>query len=105
VREETGIKAEIVRKIDFVVKYKYLKEVAQVAQVTQVAQANKQNIKGILVDKTVEFYLMKYVSGDTKDHSWEMEEVRWVEYEEAIKLLGFEGEKEVLKEARRSVGY
>lgn len=78
VEEETGIKAEIVEKIDFEVRYQYQKD-------------------NILVDKTVEFYLMKYVGGDTKNHSWEMEEVKWAEYDEATKLLGFEGEKEVLK--------
>ena len=80
VLEETGIKAEIIGKIDFEVKYKYQKV-------------------GVLVDKTVEFYLMKYVSGDVKNHSWEMEEVRWMIGEEAIKLLEFPGEKKVLKKA------
>lgn len=84
--EETGIKAEIIKKIDFEIEYKYQKD-------------------NILVDKTVEFYLMKYASGDVKDHSWEMEEARWVEYEEAIKLLGFSEEKEILTLARKTENY
>lgn len=78
VLEETGIKAEIIKKIPTEVAYKYTKN-------------------GILVDKRVEFFLMEYVSGDIRDHCWEMEEVKWVTGEEALKLLAFETERKVLK--------
>lgn len=78
VLEETGIKAKIVKKIPTEVAYKYAKN-------------------GILVDKKVEFYLMKFVSGDIKNHCWEMEDVKWAAAEEALELLAFETERKVLK--------
>lgn len=80
VAEETGIKAKIIGKIMPEVAYKYIKN-------------------GILVDKKVEFFLMEYASGDIKDHCWEMEEIKWVTAEGAIRLLAFETEKMVLKTA------
>ncbi len=85
VEEETGVKAEIVKKIMPEVRYKYMK-------------------RGILVDKKAEFYLMKYVSGNIKDHSWEMEDVKWAAGEEALKLLAFETERKVLRQAVRLLG-
>jgi len=35
------------------------------------------------------------------DHGWEMSERKWVSYEEAMKLLGFESEREVLVAASK----
>lgn len=80
VKEETGVKATIIKKITPDVRYKYQK-------------------KEFLVDKMVEFFLMEYQSGDTKDHNWEMEEVRWVSKEEALTLLAFEEERRILQSA------
>ena len=40
---------------------------------------------------------MEYVSGDVKDHDWEMEEVEWLPYEEAKVRLDFSGQKKVLE--------
>jgi len=80
VSEETGIKAKIVKRITLDVAYKYTKN-------------------GILVDKKVEFFLMEYASGDIKDYCWEMEEVKWVKVEEALKLLEFPTEKRVFEQA------
>jgi 8-oxo-dGTP pyrophosphatase MutT (NUDIX family) len=77
VEEETGIKAKIVKKLTPDVTYKYRKG-------------------GTLVDKRVEFFLMKYQSGSIRDQCWEMEEVRWVGFDEAIELLAFPGERKVL---------
>lgn len=80
VNEETGVKAKIINKIMPDVAYKYTKN-------------------GILVDKKVEFFLMEYASGDIKDHCWEMEEIKWIKAEEALKLLEFPTEKRVFEEA------
>ena len=80
VGEETGVKAKIIKKITPDVAYKYTKN-------------------GILVDKKVEFFLMEYASGDIKDHCWEMEEVKWVQEKEALKLLEFPTEKRVFEQA------
>ena len=80
VLEETGIRAAIVRKITPDVRYKYMKQ-------------------GVLVDKKVEFYLMKYIEGDIKHHSWEIEEVKWVSAVKALKLLAFPTEQKILRQA------
>ena len=79
VSEEAGIKAKIINKITPDVAYKYTKN-------------------GIWVNKKVEFFLMEYASGDIKDHCWEMEEVKWVKGEEALKLLEFPTEKRVFEQ-------
>lgn len=52
-----------------------------------------------VVDKTVDFFLAQYQSGSTSDHSWEMSEVVWLEFEVAYKKLAFEGERLALKKA------
>ena len=79
VSEETGIKAKIINEITPTMAYKYIKN-------------------GILIDKKVEFFLMEYASGDIKDYCWEMEEVKWVKVEEALKLLEFPTEKRVFEQ-------
>lgn len=56
-----------------------------------------------LVEKTVTFYLMEYVSGDPKDHGWEMEDAGWFSYKEAMEKLSFDGEKEALRRASQQV--
>lgn len=79
VREEGGVEAEILEKVGDS-KYVY-------------------TFKGEKIFKVVTIYLMKYISGDPKDHDWEMEEAGWFEVEEALKTLSFSKDKELLKEA------
>ncbi len=38
---------------------------------------------GRTIRKTVAFFLFTYVEGDTEDHDDEVEEVRWIDLEEA----------------------
>lgn len=54
----------------------------------------------VKVKKQVEFYLMEYVSGDPKDHDWEMEDAGWFKYDKALEILSFETEKEALRKAQ-----
>jgi 8-oxo-dGTP diphosphatase len=84
VREEAGIECEIVEKIE-TIEYWYF-----------------GNEKGSRVryHKFVHFFLMKYISGDTADHDHEVAEVRWVSPDEAIEMLAFKGEKEVIEKAK-----
>ena len=84
VREEAGIECEIVEKIE-TIEYWYF-----------------GNEKGgrVRYHKFVLFYLMKYISGDTRDHDHEISEVRWVLPDEAIEMLAFKGEKEVIEKAK-----
>ena len=70
VEEETGIKAKIIAKIPEPEKYIY-------------------TMNGAKIFKAVTYFLMEYVSGDIKDHDFEMEEVEWLEFDEAKKRLDF----------------
>lgn len=83
VREEAGIECEIIEKIE-TIEYWYF-----------------GNEKGerVRYHKFVHFFLMKYVSGDTKDHDHEVAEVKWVSPDEAFEMLAFDGEKEIIKKA------
>jgi len=49
--------------------------------------------------KHVHFYLLEYVSGDTRDHDAEVNEARWVPIDEAADQLAFEGERRVVEQA------
>lgn len=54
------------------------------------------------IHKKVIFYLMNYES-DLGGAGWEMEERKWVTYEEGLALLAFESEKEVFERAGKEV--
>lgn len=81
VAEEAGIKAKIVAKIKPAEKYTY-------------------TFHGKYIFKVVQYFLMEYVSGEVKDHDWEMEEVKWTRFEKAHQELAFNGQKKMLVEAR-----
>jgi len=49
--------------------------------------------------KTVTFYLAEAVAGDPQEHGWEMEDAGWFNYQEALKIMAFKQEKEVLEKA------
>ena len=55
---------------------------------------------GIRYDKTVYFYLMEPMGGSTSDHDAEFDVVEWCSYEEAVDLLEYDNEREVLEAAR-----
>lgn len=55
------------------------------------------------VFKTVSFYLAQYLSGDPKNHGWEMEEAGWFSYQEVLQKLAFKGEKEALQKAKKVI--
>ena len=84
VREEAGIEADLLEKID-TIEYWYF-----------------GNQKGARVrfHKFVHFFLMKYIAGDVADHDHEVTEARWVKMDEAIEMLDFESEKEIVKKAK-----
>jgi 8-oxo-dGTP pyrophosphatase MutT (NUDIX family) len=50
--------------------------------------------------KHVHFYLLEYVSGDTRDHDAEVNEARWIPIDEAFSQLAFEGERRVVERAK-----
>ena len=70
VKEEGGITAKIVNPTPVKVEYAYRQD-------------------NDMIHKTVYYYLMDYVSGDPKDHDWEMEEVKFVTKEELLTTLSY----------------
>ena len=51
-------------------------------------------LKGTLFKKTVFLFLMEYLSGDPKNHDWEMSEAKFVTEEEVKKILTYPSDKE-----------
>ncbi len=84
VREEGGVVAEIVDKVGYN-KYIY-------------------TLNGEKIFKVVTFFLMKYISGNPKDHDWEVSEAGWYEVEDALKQLTFSQDKGLLKKALELYG-
>lgn len=80
VEEEGGVKTKIVQKINYPVQYTYTWESAEIA-------------------KTVWFFLMKYLSGNPKDHDQEIEEAKFIETKAVPKILTFDNDKEVFEKA------
>ena len=53
--------------------------------------------------KTVHFYLMSHVGGDTSLHDPEFDVVRWFPYEEAVVSLAYPNEADVLRKAFKMI--
>lgn len=83
VKEETGIDAEIEKELT-PVEYWYQWE-------------------GEKRKKTVYYYIMKFVGGDTKDHDHEMEEVEWIDYNDVSNRLSYPSDKKVWEEAKKLI--
>jgi 8-oxo-dGTP pyrophosphatase MutT (NUDIX family) len=82
VREETGLEGELIKKISSVHYFYSVKE------------------EKVRFSKTVDFYLFRYKSGDTRDHDDEVDEARWFNIEGAIRKLTHKSEKETLEKAK-----
>jgi len=52
------------------------------------------------IHKFVKFFLLRYKSGDPKYHDQEVNEARWVDIDEAHKMLAFASEKKVVLQAK-----
>ena len=83
-REEGGVSSEVVQHIE-TVEYWY---------------AGLDSGIRVRFHKRVHFYLLRYLSGDTKDHDWEVNEARWVPIAEAASQLAFDNERRVMEQAR-----
>lgn len=81
VQEETGIVGKII---------------APLSPVTYWYQ-----FKGEKRKKTVYYFVMEYVSGDTKDHDWEMETVEWLPPDKVAERLTYPSDKKVWQEAKQ----
>jgi 8-oxo-dGTP pyrophosphatase MutT (NUDIX family) len=80
VREETGLEAELVEKIDDV-RYWYSRD-------------------GERVLKHVSFYLCRYRGGSIENHDHEVAGVEWLPLDQAPGELAYRGEREIAARAR-----
>lgn len=55
------------------------------------------------VHKRVYYFLMEYLSGDIKDHDWEVEEVIFVPISKVNKIATYENERKVLATATKII--
>jgi 8-oxo-dGTP pyrophosphatase MutT (NUDIX family) len=87
VREEAGIDTQPVQRIDKVEYWYFWKE----------------NGERVRYHKYVYFYLLRYRSGDVRDHDHEVNEARWFNIDEAINVLAFKSEKTIVKKAKELI--
>jgi 8-oxo-dGTP pyrophosphatase MutT (NUDIX family) len=83
VREETGIEARIVRRLD-TIEYHF-------------------RAGDTLIQKTVDFYLMDYVAGELEPQLSEVDDVQWVELSSSLQRASFESERKLLAAALQDV--
>jgi 8-oxo-dGTP diphosphatase len=87
VREETGVEAELLEFIDKIEYWYY----------------SNQKGRRVRFHKKVYFYLMRYLSGDVKNHDQEVNEAAWFEVEQVVDRLAFDSEKDVVRKAVESI--
>lgn len=75
VEEEGGVKARIINPNPIKTSYSYI-------------------WNDIKVDKTVYYYLMEYISGDPKNHDWEMMDAKFMSEDEVKKILSYPSDKQ-----------
>lgn len=85
VNEETGLTGETIREIDRIDYWFYMRS------------------KNVRFHKFVHFFLMRHTGGDTANHDWEVEEVRWFPIDEAVGKLTYKSEKQVLRKAKEMI--
>lgn len=78
VEEEGGIKGKIINDQPIKVQYSY--------------QWNN-----VLVKKIVYYFLMEYLSGDPKNHDWEMSEAKFVNADEVKRILTYPSDKQAFE--------
>jgi 8-oxo-dGTP pyrophosphatase MutT (NUDIX family) len=102
--EELSVNAKIVLPEPIhIEKYSYRAELKSNQETPQKNKPVRRVLKyqeeggdGILVNKTVTFFLMEYVSGNPANHGWEMEDAGWFSHDDALAQMSFEGEKKAL---------
>ena len=87
-REEAGVSSEVVQLIE-TIEYWY---------------AGLDNGIRVRFHKRVHFFLLRYLSGDTRDHDWEVNEARWVPIDDATSQLAFDNERRVMERATELIG-
>jgi len=60
--------------------------------------------EGSRIHKTVHYHLMHATGGDTSRHDHEVSEARWVDLREAVRLMTYPNEREMVRRAAEAVG-
>lgn len=84
VREESGLDAELLCPIDTI-------------QYWFVAGYTGERRK---YHKSVHFFLMRFKDGNVSQHDHEVSEARWVTFDEALRMLDFPNERDIVAKAR-----
>lgn len=84
VREETGLEARIVRKLDTIEYY--------------------FRAGDVLIHKMVDFYLMEYVGGELEPQLSEVDAVEWVELQASLRRASFDSERKLLAMVQQELG-
>lgn len=87
VMEEAGIETDLIKLIE-TIEYWY---------------RSLKYGKPVRYHKFVHFYLLEYKSGDVANHDHEVEESRWVSFDEALEMLDFKSERDVVEKAREMI--
>src|SRR3990167_8970245 len=87
VKEETGLDGKIIKLIDHI-QYFY---------------AHKEAEETKRFFKIVYLFLMEYTGGDVANHDSEVNDCQWFPIDDAIKLVEYKNEKEILKKAKRII--
>ena len=112
VEEEVGVKAKIVEISPLkIIEYYYFADLEAIRGKDAKGGESERRVKHYQEDggtktrvhKQVVFYLMEEES-DLGSTGWEMEDRKWVSYEEGMKTLAFESEQEVFSEAGKALG-
>lgn len=82
VREESGLCGRIIDKLGDITYWYYIQG---------------ENTK---CRKTVHFYLMEYISGNTKDHDCEVDDAMWFSLDAALEKISFKGDRSILEKAK-----
>lgn len=81
VREEAGINTSLIAPLDTIEYWYYARN------------------KTVRFHKFVHFFLLQYLTGDVRDHDHEVLEARWVDINQARKMLAFPAERQVADRA------
>lgn len=79
IREETGLTGTIEKELGRIDYWFYSDE------------------EKVRIHKTVIFFLVKYLSGDTKDHDRDAETVSWFPIDEALKIMTYPSERAIVE--------
>ena len=93
VTEETGLQVEVGPPIDDTY-YSFFRSAGET-----IGELPFEDNTTVRIDKTVHWYLMKYLGGDTSNHDREYDDVAWIDTQEASHRLTHRNEARVLEKA------